>query len=612
MTPRDLGRIVLVLSGLWLVSPILFVSQLEGYTANILSLAISFGPDAPARLFPDLTLVGEYIHDTRIGLIALFHVLGRLTGASGGALFHAVMVAALIGVVVASLAIVRRFTSAGWATAVLAVLLIPGALETAFFFNDNLFSAALATGAVALAAWARGPAAYALAGAFLGYAILCRTDAVLALPLLAGVAWITLERPGAITLRAGVSAAGLLAVLGLFFLWTGVTPLDAVRVGPALDFPAPEAKRALQPYLILAFLGLPGCIFAAMGATLFWRETGWPFRLTFILYPLAATLGFAASHSGQVRHFYPLMIAVAALHVARALVFVAARLAALGAARAIWGGLLAVLALLAVLPPLGTGTLRDGYRLMDGPRSVHTGRLWMPLLWYRWQGAQNRAFAGAQDFVDGLAGMPSSTVLVSHFDDVAYLRLALLEAGYRMRPTAQALPDCARSGVLVFEKGAARVAVILSENQYRRLPLGGEETAAFFVNMALACPDLRVADRLFLTMMGRPDRMPNGAPPSGIFAGVVAAHPETRRQRVDLAPSRANLLGNPFDPPPSTRPERAVWSRQVNLFHAIPLRPAELDDIAARARRLAPRGFGHDDLRAHYAPIRRPTAGGRE
>lgn len=598
---------------LWLMSPILFAAQLEGYTAHLSSLAINWGPQAIARVFPDLLGQGQYIYDTRIGVIWLFHLLGEWTGNFGAPLFHAAMIVSFAVYLPACMIFLRGFVPVGWRVALVAVMLIPGAIDTAFFFNDNMISAAFALSGLAWASRSGSVSAYGGAGALLGYAIMCRTDAVFVAPMLAGVAWIAAESAAAMLKRAVASIAGVLLVFALVYAVSGVTVIDALRIGP--EYILPDWLR--QPYrsvhLLGALLGLTGAVLLGLGAGLFYRQHRTAARglrpiTVFVLYPLAVTLFVAVPTSVEVRHLYPLLVPLAAVHIATALDWMLKNLTAPQRGMRIAArGLVLFCLLCQIVPPWAVVwplAEPSGYMIEDGPRVIAAGRLWTPLLWFRWQAAQRASASGAEALVAELDPVHSATLVTTHYSDSAYLTLSLLERGYRAEPAAQVFPGCDRSAVLAFTRGAQRIALIRIENQYLRMPLDLPQAAAFLMNLGLSCAPVTQAERVYLTMIGRPDRdWLSSRPITGVTAVVGPRLPDRAGLSVNVAPLPETLLANPFRPIPATAAIRPDWV--VPVFHALRLSPEETATLALAAKAQAQDlAFDYDAMQRIYAPLR--------
>lgn len=604
---------------LWLMSPMLFSPELEGYTAHLSSLALNHGPDAIGRVFPDLYGQGEYLYDTRIGVIAILRLLGELSGNFGPESFHALMIASFAVFALATIAIVRRFVPVDGFTAFLALMLVPGAVDTAFFFNDNLTSAAFALGGLALVCWRDTVLAYAVAGLLLGYAVMCRTDAIFVAPMLAGVCWIARGMGMDLVRRGAASIAGLLVTLALFDLLTGVNVFDAIRIA-AQYRPGYAGAGALHWMLLVALLGLPGAVFLVIGALLnlrAWQSGPQSMRRAalFIWYPLAVTIGIAIPTSAEVRHLYPLIVPLIVAHIAAALAWLGTTLRrARGKERR--APMLLVLAVAAcmALPPWVTArplSLDAGYAVHDGPRSFYAGRLWMPLLWYRWQMAQSRSYDGARAFAAELDRPGLTTVMTTNYSDSGYLTLALFERGFRTEPVGTVFPGCDRSAVMAFRHGDSTVALIRTENQYGRMRLHPYRASAFLTDIALSCPPVREAGRIYLTAMGTTGTIDTGPVKLNWVSNAIPdLIPDPYRLSDDLSPFAVNLLSDPFVARPASERIRHDWV--VRVWQVWPLSPAELAEIHRAASDITREfSYSYDDMQRSYAPLHARQTEGR-
>ena len=163
----------------------------------------------------------------------------------------------------------------------------PGVFESAFFFNDNMISAAFALGALAVVSRRNGLGAYAGAGALLAFAALCRTDAAVVAPFLAGFCWLENPRPAALARRAAAALVGGSLVIAAAFALTGVLPIDSFALAKIFLPPSSLPSRIVTAFY---FFGLPTLVLMAVGP----EDRGAPpmaaadarkWRIVFWLYP---------------------------------------------------------------------------------------------------------------------------------------------------------------------------------------------------------------------------------------------------------------------------------------------------------------------------------------
>ena len=136
--------------------------------------------------------------------------------------FRLVMLVSLIVLVGANATILVRRYRVHPVFACLPALLFPGTFESAWFFNDNVLSAALSSAALALVWTRRSLAATAICAVLWGMAIACRTDAVLLAPAFVLLMWFELplwrDRLRHALVAAPLVAATPLLIYGVFGL----------------------------------------------------------------------------------------------------------------------------------------------------------------------------------------------------------------------------------------------------------------------------------------------------------------------------------------------------------------------------------------------------------
>jgi len=213
----------------WLLWPVLTPVHVEGFTASVASLAIHLDRDLITNFDTLQPLNNEYF-----GLSKLGWVLGIAGLMKAGLASKAAMTlltwagfAALCG---ASVFLVRKWTKAPVPLIAAGLIVLPGISESAFFFNDNILSSALAALALAALYLPRFELGAALCGLLFGLAVLTRTDTILLGVTLPLILWERLRqrRPAAIALAVSglAGAAILLGTLALFH----VSILDLLRV----------------------------------------------------------------------------------------------------------------------------------------------------------------------------------------------------------------------------------------------------------------------------------------------------------------------------------------------------------------------------------------------
>lgn len=470
----------------WLCWPVLFAEHVEGFSAQIQSLAWMLAADGSvARHDLALPLVSQFILTSRSGVIDLLALINRLTGASNDAHFRLVTVASFALLVTASCRFAVRWGGMRWWVALLALAIAPGVVALGCAFNDSVVSAAFATAALACLDTAGSWRRYALSGVLAALAIQCRLDAVLALPFVAGVALV--QRATAVHLFRSAAAflGGLLPVLALLAWANGFTPLDTLRVAAAFA-PAAGLLAGIAPACFFLGLLLPLPLLGGMRGERGWRA------FAFVALP-ALLLAYALHAATEPRYFFPLLTPFLALHGGRGLERL---IADMRRSRALSAVLAAAALALLLGPPL---VLRIG----DGPVALGgAGR--MPLYWRQWQEAQAESFARVDRLVvDTRSG---GAIVTTHWNDEFYVRLRLIEVGWRPMPA----PAACR-GLSLYARGDRRIVHVRLEPQYGRA-FYRPETAALMLAQAGRCPLVTRLPGAWVTTFGTDADARTGVP----------------------------------------------------------------------------------------------------
>lgn len=564
----------LALAGAWLAGPIVRAQHLEGYTANLKSIALMANRGQLERqdlLTPAIT---EFIYFTRAGVIGLLRGGELLLGPRTEWDFRGLMILSLAAILAGSVFVARRVDGVRPLAALAALLVIPGVTENALFFNDNLPSAAFAIGGLALSAAFDRKWALFCAGMLLAMAVLCRLDAVLLAPAIGGMAWLRHSAWRPVLKYLVATALGLLLGLVIGALVTGATPLDAILAsrgfGPNLSLTTPLLVFAL-------FIGTGGALLLALGAWVAWRRwTGLPNRwrrvAVLMLYP-AAMLAVALILANELRYIHPLLTPFLALYGGNGVQAMAAGLKGRHR-RAALAGIAAVVLPMLVPPVLVV--------VRDGPRSP-TGRLWMPILWWQWEDAMSGSIERIDATVEQ-AERTKLTVLVStHFNDDFFLKQRLLVSGWQIQPAPVVFPGC--SGFVVYEKNGHTVAHVRTEREYGRLLAPKSEIRALLIDRSLACAPLRAADRSFLTTWGDDSRQffPTDSLDPALLGPLINRFAPVAALSARLTPADARRLP-PWSALPATN---EVWRRQLQgTYRQIMLSRAEVDFLAIKAANL--------------------------
>ena len=414
-------------------------------------------------------------------------------------------------------------------------------------------------------------------GVLLGAAALCRTDALALCPAVAGLAWLRHGRLTPLLLRGLAVAAGFLLASAAAYLVIGTTLIDALHI-PA-HFVPPRIGIAFRVTIFGLFIGVPALVLLCLGAALNIRrhvigrfDLRW--CLLFFAYP-AFILGVAVLRlSTEVRYLYPLLAPFYLVHVGRGLEFLAELLRGQGWPRRVGTAIAAGLVLVSVLPP-------DTF-VRDGPHAT-IGRLWMPLVWFRWQASVARSL----DQVDRLAAKadadPQMLVLSTYFNDEYFLRLRLVERGFEAQSAEEAFPGC-RGGFSVYAKPGHRVLHIRTENQYGFVAdIPSVIVRSVQIQRALQCPAAWNFDDAYLAFAGE-DVRSNVLPLDAmLFHAVIPKAPPFPSLSTTFG-LRAILF--PGVPVHETVAESLRGEARMADIHVLPLTRADLQSIKDSADQL--------------------------
>jgi hypothetical protein len=137
--------------------------------------------------------------------------------------------------------------------------------------------------------------------------------------------------------------------------------------------------------------------------------------------------------------------------------------------------------------------------ISDGPRSL-LGRVWSPARWARWQASIDESTDRTRRLVSLLDGSGQNAVLSTHYNDEFFLRLRLMEAGFRPLPAAEKYPGC--HGLSVLTKGDSSVVHIRTHPEYGMAPVSPRYNAALQVTSAFSCPSLASLRKIYVTTFG--------------------------------------------------------------------------------------------------------------
>jgi hypothetical protein len=480
---------LLLLMVLYLLSPLLTSTHVENFTAQIEIGAIAANAkqlDQANLLYP---LHAEFFYLTRLGVVFLLQALMRVVG-TGDIAFRILTAASFLLFAGTTLAVARRHAQAGLPALIAALLLTPGLAELGFYFNDNVVSASLGMLGLLLLPRADGHGARdrlawtirgLLAGAALGSAIIARPDALLLLPVAAGLSWLETGRwPKLVALGALVSV-GILVAFAASYAASGATIIDALQIGRYFnDMQAKFRHYSVTAAVLLLFFGLPNLVLLPLGAWQVLRGGDLKRVLVLVGLPLLL-LAYMGRSATQTRHFYPLLAPFVVMHGARGLAWIATALTAGGMQRR-WAVLwLAGTAAVWLAPPVLVP-------VADGPRAV-VGRLWSPLLWFRWGAAMSDTLEAAVGLAEPPSQVHRTVVLTTNFDPDHFLRLRLWQHGWQASPAAAAWPGC-NGGFEAWRRGGQEFDHVRTENPHLSAREPGGYVEALQIHQAFKCPGL--------------------------------------------------------------------------------------------------------------------------
>jgi hypothetical protein len=431
----------------WLVYPILTAVHVEGFSASIESLAIHLASGSLAdydRLHPANL---EFFALSRLGTVTFIAALIRWLGFSSEWAMRTMMWCGFAALIWSSTVLVRRWTGASVTLIVAMLVLIPGITESAFFYNDNVLSAALTISALAILGPSARVTTSVLAGLLFGAGIVARLDAVLLAP---AVALIGLQQHG----RIGSS----FVLHGLAFTTAALVPVvlvpgsvdasifDVVRISnyavtlwnrtPSL---APHAREFAY------FIGTPAALLAAFGILKLVNDRAIARLSLLVGVPLFFNL-VALGKIWQSRQLLPMTPFFVALVICGLQYLMSdspdgsrqrLRVAVFLISAGIFFG------------PVGR------LQISDGPRAPY-GRFWSPIRWTRWQSAVRENMTDISRLVTSFERTGQTSVLTDTWDGDRYLHLHLQRAGFVVRDIGRTLPMCASAGEL-FVRGSAHV-----------------------------------------------------------------------------------------------------------------------------------------------------------
>ena len=488
--------VLLIVLGIYLSLPVFNSVHLEGFSAQVQSIALAMGSFGIARHDTYQPLLTEFIFLTRQGVSELLLAINKVFGYTSDAGFRGLMIASVITILASGAVFARRWGNVGVRLSLAAMVLAPGIIESSFFFNDNIVSTAFAALAMAIVIPGAGMLRYGVAGLAYCFALLCRLDAVFALPMIVALAASDSHTLMQFIRRGAAFAAGVLLVGGLMTMLTGATPWDALLIARTFAAATKGFIKGIGFGAVTYFFGVVMPILLVIGA---WPDVRDFLRRKRFWYPLAIAIypvfliAYAVKNGNEIRYMLPLLAPVVALQGGRGLRWLLDNLqAGSGRRRTASLAILGLLLLTFIAPPFIV-------KVKDGPRELF-GRLYSTPFWWTWQGTVHTSMQRLARTQAQLEAARQTLVIANHYNDDFYLRMRLFEAGYRDIPIASVYPGC--GGFSVYRRGDSEVLHIRLNNNWQLAPLKQEIVSALMLTRAFDCPVIKAQQSAIFTGYG--------------------------------------------------------------------------------------------------------------
>jgi hypothetical protein len=499
MNRRYLLAGLLIAMCAWLLLPAMTAVHVEGISAQLQSQSVIFARTGGISAHdPYLPLVTEYIFLKCPGVVDILAWLQSALGVTGDSAFRLLTIVSLAILLIASVSFAHRQGGVGSAAAFAALILTPGIPESAFFFNDNVVSAAFAALSLSLVRPDGSGWRYVVSGLCAGIAALCRLDGLLALPLLLGTVFVA-RANGSLTLRRLIAVtAGMLIAFGISAAVNGATLIDSLMVGRYFSYSRQIGwDLRLNLFALAYFFGLvtPLLIFTGVARN---HQTGINAHrrldaLFFCVYPLLLCV-FAVWTGREVRYLFPLLAPVVALHGGRGIEWLVEQARKPVAERPIMllTVVAAFMAATLLLPPAVVS-------ISDGPRML-IGRLWSPVSWWRWQRLVNESMSRVSELTRDLDQEPAPLVITTSWNGEFFVHLRLLELGYDSSTAAAVFPGC--DGFAVYSRGEHRILHLRLHNEFYLVPYDHTTYGALAAARAAECPAVSAVSDTWVTTFG--------------------------------------------------------------------------------------------------------------
>jgi hypothetical protein len=500
--------ILLIAVALWLISPMFTSVYPEGNFAAISYLAVA-AHSGNLIDNPGYASMAGPLYLLRLGVSLLLQLLQAISGSTGDWQFRVLMIVSLVTIASATCVIARRWAKVAIPASAAALLLTPGPIESSFIFNDNLISTAFVMVGLTLIAPDRRWWVYVIAGGFIGFAVLCRMDALLLLPVAVGLVWISASRWSE-TLIPGIALTlGIVSTIVIGY-WAGAhaTIFDALAVAKAYQefvlITSANSVAGYYPSMLknpIFFFGLPMLLLLPLGIVGNYRNNGFKWNIVFVAFPI---LFFLVVFPKVLvpRHYLLLLTPFIGIHGGRAVEILIAALRRDAEPRRRMIALLGtvVCLMILILPPIVT--------IADGPKCI-IGRLWSPLLWFHWQRSMSSGLDKMEQIV-ATANQHRRTLVVSTgYNDTNYLHLRLAQNGFLLSPDHNPLPGCGDHFDVYRRDGHELISIRKWNPKMIGQGVPRDYVIATKIEAALRCQALFASERFYFTGSGDLDIIEN-------------------------------------------------------------------------------------------------------
>ncbi len=477
----------------YLIEPIFHSVHLEGFTAQTQSIALLHASNPGLAHDPYLPIVSQFIFQTRSAVVDALSLIYKAWPQAGDIAYRGLVIASFAVLVASSVLFAKRWNGVPVIFSVVALVLTQGIAETAFFFNDNIVSAAFAITSLTLISYFGNAIALMVAGISLAAAILARVDAVFVLPAVVGIVFHSTKINTTRLARLALVGAAAFLVLAFSAIAHEFSLVDAFVVARRFVLNIDSNSRWL--WVRVLFLGLAVLPVLVIGTHLVARklvvQRSYFGILTFVAYPAALLL--AAPKATEIRYIFPLLSPFIAMHVGTGLQWIWRQWqSGIGSKATVAKGVTLYIACVMLVPPTIV-------QLRDGPRAL-LGRFWTPALWRNWQNSADIGADRFRELAQILDDQQVNIVISTHYNDEFYLRLRLIESGFIPVPTTAGYAGC--NGFSLFRKGRSDVIHVRTDPQYKIAPVSIGYNAALQIASLSACKTMPRVNGIYVSTFG--------------------------------------------------------------------------------------------------------------